>query len=45
MALAESMLKAIPGSDALYAPGKETSADEGGVTVPEPETVHWEHSG
>ena len=45
MASGESILKLMPGSDAEYAPGKETRADEGGETVPEPVTMSWAHSG
>jgi hypothetical protein len=44
-ASAESMLNATPGSVPVYAPGKETRRDEGGVTVPEPVISNWAHSG
>ncbi len=40
MASGESMLKAMPGSVPEYAPGKDTSADAGGDTVPDPVTVN-----
>jgi len=45
MASDESMLNATPGSLPVYAPGKETSTDEGGVTVPAPVTSNCAHSG
>jgi hypothetical protein len=44
-AASESILNAIPGSDALYAPGNETRYEDAGDAVPEPLTTHWEHSG
>jgi len=45
MAAVESMLKLMPGSEAEYAPGKETRKEEAGDAVPEPVTVSWAHSG
>jgi hypothetical protein len=40
MASGESILKAMPGSVPVYAPGKDTSADAGGDAVPDPVTVN-----
>jgi hypothetical protein len=45
MAAALSMLKSIPGSEAEYAPGKETRYEPPGEAVPLPVTVNWAHSG
>lgn len=45
LAASLSMLKLIPGSEAEYAPGKDTRADAGGEEVPLPVTVNWAHSG
>jgi hypothetical protein len=45
LAASLSMLKAIPGSVPVYAPGKATRRDDGGDAVPDPVTVSWAHSG
>jgi hypothetical protein len=45
LAASESMLNAIPGSVALYAPGNDTRYEDAGDAVPEPLTTHCEHSG
>jgi hypothetical protein len=39
------MLKAIPGSVPVYAPGKDTRYEEDGDAVPVPVTVNCAHSG